>query len=114
MVMYVILKEHPCTGPPAFVVFSSQEIAQRVAEDPWDSLGWCISGRFLLERAEVMGAYTAGQPVYAAHTFIGNDPGWEVYRFVGLFAAFGDAEGAAGELGAVNKLIPDEYAGQIR
>ena len=105
MIMYVLIRKPPVTGPPAQAVFLCQDRAERIAEDPWKAEGWCTSGEYYVEHTEVVGAYEFGQPVYAAHRRV--DSGLEVYRFIGLYSTWEDAESAAGELGAVNELSPE-------
>jgi hypothetical protein len=108
MIMYVLMQKPPCTGPPATAVFLRREQAERIADDPWKAAGWCVTGDFYVEHSEVAGAYECGRPVYAAHRRV--DLGWEVYRFIGLYSTWEDAEKAAGDLGAVNELYPQVNA----
>jgi hypothetical protein len=112
MIMYVLVVEGPCTGPPAVAVFTQEKLADQVAKDPWGSLGWCTTQSYRVECAEVSGAYASGQPVFAAHRHVEGaaSSAWEVYRFAGLYAAFEEAEKAAGDLGVVREIDPDAYA----
>ena len=111
MIMYVLVRKPPCTGPPAKAVFLRQDPAERIAEDPWKAAGWCTTDELYVEHTEVAWVYECGRPVYAAHRRVNSAS--EVYRFIALYSTWEDAEKAAGELGAVNELYPQVDAADL-
>ncbi len=108
MKMYVLVAEDPFTGPPAVAAYTRKAVAERIAADPWGTECWCTTTRFRVQCAEVVGAYTVGEPVLAAHRYVEDTAtaAWEVCRFEGLYCTHEAAEEAAGGLGAVNEILP--------
>jgi hypothetical protein len=106
MIMHVLVRKSPyCDpGPPACAVFLDREEAAAIAEDPWEAAGWCTTADFFVQSVKIIGIYTPGKPVFAAHQAMDSGEG---YRFISLYSTFEAAEVAAGNLGAVIELFPD-------
>jgi hypothetical protein len=111
MRLYALIRLPDFTGAHVFAVFSHRDLAERVAEDPYEAMRWELSHDLEMVEVEVPDSHHSPQVFYAASTADPKRSG--NYSVYGLFTSWGEAEAAAGESGLVSKVIVDEYVERL-